>query len=139
MQENNDLFDIKVSPETERELLETSKWSKLFGIFVFVICGIALLFILLAGGRLSEAMSSELGGAGGSSAFIGIMVVVVIVLAIVGVMMYFLLRAANRIKKGLELKNQAIFSDGLSDMKVYFTIYAVISILGLLGNLMSAF
>jgi cytochrome bd-type quinol oxidase subunit 2 len=139
MEEQQDLFDIKVTGEAERELNETSRWSKLMGILIFTICGIALLFLLLAGGKISEGMSAEMPGENSGAMLVGILVAVVIMIAIVSVIMYFLLRAANRIKAGLQQKNQAMFNGGLNDMKIYFTIYGIFSILGLLLNLTSLF
>ena len=58
---------------------------------------------------------------------------------ILGTMSWFLIRGAGRIKTALRTKEQLLFNDGLSDLKIFFVIYGVLGILGLLGNLISLF
>jgi uncharacterized membrane protein len=140
MEENQDLFTSQVDNDTAREMYDASRWARLFSILIFSACGIVLLIFLAAGSRLFDAYTGGLGTSGeAGSAFTYALIIIVLALLVVCTMMYFLLRSANSIRKGLQLKDQALFNRGLSDMKVYFTIYGVLSILGLLGNLISAF
>lgn len=139
MEENQDLFNSAVDNDTSREMYEASRWARTFGILLFIACGIILLVMLAAGNRLFEAFSTELATGDANAVFTMVLVIAIIAILIVGVMLYFLLRSANSIKKGLQLKDQALFNRGLSDMKIYFTIYGVLSILSLVGNLIQLF
>lgn len=137
MDERQDLFDFGVDNMTAQELNDMSRWSRLLSILIFSLCGIVLLVLLLAGGKITDGLSQEIGSDEGASMFIVILVAVVIAIVVVSIMMYFLMRAANRIRAGIRLKDQSLFNKGLGDMKTYFTIFGVLSILGLIGNLTS--
>lgn len=137
MEENQDLFNSGVDQVTAQELNETSRWARLLSIIIFSLCGVVLLAMFVASGQIQDSMSTQLGSGNGSTAYTFVVIIVVVAIAIVSLMMFFLLRAANSIRSGLRLKDQALFNRGLSDMKVYFAIVGVFSILGLLGNLLS--
>lgn len=139
MEEKQDLFEFKVDNMMAQELNETSRWTRLFSILVFIICALVLLVLLVSGSNIAEAFSAEMGSGNGQAIFITVLAVVVLVMVVVGIMMFILLRAANRIREGIRQKNQDMFNRGLSDMKTYFAIFGVISILGLFFNLLSIF
>lgn len=136
MEENQDIFTSEVNIDTAQEMYGATKWTRLFSILIFIACGLGLLILLAAGSRIQDAFSSELDPSTGKEAFTLVVIIGVVAIVIVFIMMYFLFRSANAIRNGLQQKNQELFNRGLADMKVYFTIYGVFSILGLIGNLL---
>ena len=58
--------------------------------------------------------------------------VIIIALAICGILYGFLIRGANRIRKGIENGDQILFNSGLANIKNYFAMYGVLAILGIL-------
>ena len=75
-------------------------------------------------------------GTDGSQAAMAFIVVILLLVAAVAVIMAgLLIRGATRMKTALRTKEQSLFNNGLSDLKIFFIIYGVISILGLLGTL----
>ncbi|MGZ8553314.1 MAG: hypothetical protein ACXWV8_07910, partial [Chitinophagaceae bacterium] len=76
----------------------------------------------------------------GSQAAMAVVAAVLLLLAVVlGIMSWFLIWGAGRIKSALRMKDQLLFNNGLSDLKTFFIIYGVISIIGLLASLISLF
>ncbi|HEX7845169.1 MAG TPA: hypothetical protein VF476_05155 [Chitinophagaceae bacterium] len=137
MEENQDLFEFKVDDTMAQEMNETSRWSRLFSILVFILCSFFLLILIVKGQQLAAIFSLQMATSESTAVFSVIIIFVVLAMAVVGLMMYFLLRSANRIKEGLRLKDQELFNRGLTDMKTYFAIFGVVSILGLLLTLLS--
>jgi hypothetical protein len=52
---------------------------------------------------------------------------------------WFIIRGAGRIRAAIRHKDQLLFNNGLADLKTFFIIYGVVSILSLLSNLVSLF
>jgi hypothetical protein len=63
----------------------------------------------------------------------------VIVGVIVGTLAWFLINGANKIRKGIQLKDQQLLNDGLANIRNYFTMYGVLSLLGLCLNIFNFF
>lgn len=138
MEEQKSLFEFNVDDAAAREMTEMSRWSKMFGIIILCLAGVSVLFLLFAWNKLITAFSEQT--TGDTSIMAGAMsVVVVIVIAIVGIMMFFLIRSANRIRGGLFAKDQLLFNSGLNDLKTYFIFMGVFGILSLLGSLSALF
>jgi len=120
-------------------LRETVRWSR----FLSIAGIVALLFFLLVFvvgysevigslSRLNVAMEG-LAGLGG----VIVTGVVVVCLAILGYTVYMLYRFSTLIRRGIELQDQAVFSEGMRCLKIYFIVGAVFSFIGLLGNVFS--
>jgi hypothetical protein len=138
MEEQNSLFEINVDESATREIGELSRWSKLFGIIILCLMGLAVLFVLFAWDRLLDTMAEQ--SPEGANIFAGTMAVVgIIILAVVGIMMFFLIRSANRIRTSLQTKDQGLFNSGLNDLKTYFVFMGVFGIISLVSNLLSTF
>lgn len=139
MEQNQPLFDLKIDQTASQELTETSRWSKLLAILIISIAGLVILAFLFAWNKIEVVFFTQLEGANAGSAFAVVAVMVIIIAIIVGVLMYFLLRAAYRIKTSIRIRDQQLFNRGLNDLKTFFIIVGVFSILGLAIQLFSFF
>lgn len=134
MEEQKSLFEIEVDDNAGKEMNELSKWTKLFGIIVLCLIAICILFLAFSWNRLDEVITVE--AAGETAGLMGVVAVIVIIVAVIaGIMMFFLVRSANRIRRGLHNRDQLEFNDGLADLKTFFVFMGIFSILSLLSNL----
>lgn len=136
MEDQQSLFEFKVDDASANEIVEMTRWSKLFAILLSCVLVIVLSVFILASGRLSAELTAQMGDE--KSIFLGfVYVVIILVLAVAGIMMFFLMRSSNRIKNGLYQHDQLLFNSGLNDLKIYFIFMGVISILSLCGSLLA--
>lgn len=139
MDDNQSLFELEVDHITSEELLDTSRWQKMFGVVVLTIIGLVLLVFLIAWNKIGALIDESLAGDGSQAAMAVIVVVLLLLAVVLGIMSWLLIRGAGRIRSALRIKDQLLFNNGLSDLKTFFIIYGVISITGLLANLISFF
>lgn len=139
MDDNPSLFELEVDHITSEELLDTARWQKMFGIMLITIIGLVLLAFLIAWNKISTLIDEAIAGQGSQAAMAVIVVGLLLVAIVLGIMAWFLIRGAGRIKSAIRVKDQLLFNNGLSDLKTFFIIYGVISIIGLLGDLISIF
>ncbi|MGZ8516750.1 MAG: hypothetical protein ACXWWD_05340 [Chitinophagaceae bacterium] len=139
MDENQSLFELEVDHITSEELLDTSRWQKMFGVVVITIIGLVLLVFLIAWNKIGILINESLAGDGSQAAMAVVAAVLLLLAVVLGIMSWFLIRGAGRIKSALRMKDQLLFNNGLSDLKTFFIIYGVISIIGLLASLISLF
>lgn len=137
MEDKQDIFDFKISGEAERELGEASRWWKVAAILGLVICGLIFLLLVTAGSAISDAFAAQLSSEQADAAWVMILVVVIIFIGIAGLLAFFLVRSAKRIRNAFLARNQALYNAGLNDLKLFFVIYGILAILGLVGNLLS--
>lgn len=136
MEDQQSLFEFNVDDASANEIVEMTRWSKLFAILLSCVLVIVLSVFILASGRLSAELTAQMGDE--KSIFLGfVYVVIILVLAVAGIMMFFLMRSSNRIKNGLYQHDQLLFNSGLNDLKIYFIFMGVISILSLCGSLLA--
>lgn len=139
MDDNQSLFELEVDHITSEELLDTSRWQKMFGVVVLTMIGLLLLVFLIAWNKIGALIDESLAGDGSQAAMAVIVAVLLLLAVVLGIMSWFLIRGAGRIKSALRMKDQLLFNNGLSDLKTFFIIYGVISIIGLLASLISLF
>lgn len=137
MEENEFLLDLKVDAEASAQMQETAKWGKLFGIVVLAGFGLFFILLLAMWNSISKMiMTPEMIEEGAATVMKYTAIIVSLVaLAVTAILMNFLIRAGIGIRRGLQLKDQAIFTIGLANLRNYFTMYGVISILQLLFSL----
>ena len=136
MEDQQSLFEFNVDEASANEIVEMTRWSKLFAILLSCVLVIVLAFFIMASGKLSAELTQQMGDE--KSIFLGfVYVVVILILAVAGIMMFFLLRSANRIRNGLYQHDQLLFNSGLNDLKIYFIFMGVISILSLCSSLLA--
>src|SRR5688572_12242474 len=137
MDENQSLFELEVDQIASEELLDTARWQKMSGILMLSIVGLVLLTFFLGWNRIAGLVDEAIAGEGSQAAMAVIIVVLLLAGLVIGIMSWLLIRGAGRIKTAIRNKDQLLFNNGLSDLKTFFIIYGVISILGLLGNIFS--
>ena|SRR5688572_16562091 len=136
MEDQQSLFEFNVDEASASEIVEMTRWSKLFAILLSCLLVVVLSFFIMASGRLSAELTAQMGDE--KSLFLGfVYVVVILVLAVAGIMIFFLMRSSNRIKNGLYQHDQLLFNSGLNDLKIYFIFMGVISILSLCSSLLA--
>jgi len=138
MEENQSFLELQVDKETSENLSEAARWGKLLGVMVLGAIGLLLLLVILMGRQLTSLFltSSEMQGSSGDLFIIGLIGGVVFVGAIVGILMSFLIKGANRIRNGILRKDQILFNSGLANLKNYFAMYGILGILGLLFSML---
>jgi len=134
MEENPSFLELKVDQQMSATLAEVSRWGKFLAVLVIVAIGLFFLMVILLWGRLAGQFLTleEIQGSGADLLMAGLIVVFAIVGAIVGILMSFLIKAANRIRSGILNQDQLLFNSGLANLKNYFAMYGVLGILGLL-------
>lgn len=135
MEENRSLLDMGVDPNGITQLTETSRWAKLMAILVLVGVGLMVLMVVFLWSRIAELMFVADPNVA-SAAGIMVAVVVVIMAVIVGILMSFLIKGANRIRLGIQSKDQMLFNSGLASIKNYFVMYGVLGIIGMVFTLL---
>ena len=125
--------DLSVTPIIGSHLIQTSKWCRFISIVCIIFLAIFLLMMFVAGSTIAPLISSIIPGA---ENYIGTLLLVVfgVVIIISGVLVFFLLRFSVLTRRGIELRNQDIFNEGLKALKMYFVIYGILAILGVIGN-----
>lgn len=135
MEEEKQLFELEVDHLNVDELMETSRWQRMLGMVIVLSMALLLVALLVGWKQISSLVGESMGTEGSQAAMAFIVVILLLVAAVAVIMAGLLIRGATRMKTALRTKEQALFNDGLSDLKIFFIIYGVISILGLLGTL----
>jgi hypothetical protein len=139
MDDNESLFELGVDHINSQELLDTAGWQKMFGVVLLIIIGLVLLVFLLAWNKAAAMIGEVVGTNGSQAAMVVVAGILLLAAAVLGTLAWFLIRGAGRIKTAIRTKDQLLFNGGLGDLKTFFIIYGVISILSLLGNLVTLF
>jgi hypothetical protein len=115
--------------------METSRWQRMLGLVIVLSMALLLIALLVGWNQISSLAGESMGPDGSQAAMAFIVVILLLVAAVAVIMAGLLIRGATRMKTALRTKEQALFNNGLNDLKIFFIIYGVISILGLLGTL----
>lgn len=143
MEENQSILGMEVEPQGRANLTEVARWGKFLAIVGYVFMG---LFIVMLAFAWNSFMSAFTGGypdpyersiVSTSSGFF--LVVIILFVGIFFTLLFFLLKGANRIKAGLRDNDQAVFNSGLANLRNYFIMFGILSILRVLFSLMSLF
>lgn len=126
--------DLSVTHSLGNQLIQISKWTRFMSILGIVFLGIFLLFGILASSMMVPILQSTYPGLVDNSIGGVVIAILVIFVGIFGILVFFLLRFTVRTRRGIELRNQQMFNEGLRSLKIYFLIYGVLAILGLAGN-----
>src|SRR5687768_12426955 len=129
MDDNQSLFELEVDHITSEELLDTSRWQRMFGIILLTIIGLVLLAFLIGWNKISVLIGETIAGENSQAAMAVIVVILLLIAIVLGIMSWFLIRGAGRIKTALRMKDQMLFNNGLSDLKTFFIINGIISII----------
>jgi len=139
MDENQSILELKVDQSASRSLSDAARWARFLSIVGFVGMGLLVLCLLLLRTVISDTLTQFAPKMAIGDSYGFVVAIVVIMVAIVVALMYLLFRGATLIKRGIETKNQETFNNGLSSLKIYFAIYGVFAIVGLIANLIALF
>ena len=132
------LFDSNMDHVTQEHLQSVAKWTRFISITGFVVLGLMLVFLLVAGSQLASTLSA-LPGFGALDMAGAVFAIVIIVMLIFGLWIFFLFKASNSLTNGMQNRDAAMLADGFRAMKTYFIISFVFSVLSLLSSLFTTF
>jgi hypothetical protein len=141
MENNQSLLDLRVDGDTNTNLSEVSRWANFMAILVLIGIACMVLAVGFLWNRIATLTLPTDGGDVQVASQVKVMVIFILVIggAIVGVLMYFLIKGAQLIRAGLRLNDQERFTSGLGYLKNYFVMYGVLKILGVLFSLIGSF
>lgn len=129
---NEPLFGLQVDYDSGNMFTEATKWAKFLAIIGFIFIGIFALTLALAGAAMVQGFSTympELAGFGGL--IIGIFILILLICTYLTILLF---RFTALVKQGIETQNQVTFNSGLKNLKNYFLIYGVFTLILLVLN-----
>jgi len=117
-------------------LHETVRWSRFLSIVGIIGLAICLLLLALAATALVGLFSSVLPGIEGLDGAL-LFAAILAILAIFGFVVFMLYRFSTLTRRAIDQQDQALFSEGMKCLKLYFIVSGILAIVGLLGNLYS--
>jgi len=138
MEENQSLLELHVDQEATANFTEISRWAKLLGLLTLIGLGLLFAFFIILSGKLAGYMLVKEDANASDIVFfrVGMFIAFAIFGAILGILMSFLIRGANRIRLGIRNKDQLLFNSGLGSLKNYFTMYGVLVLIALFFSLL---
>lgn len=133
---NEPLFGLQVDYDSGNTFNEAAKWAKFIAIIFFIGIGLCVLVLAFSSAFLIQGLSNFMPGlemAGGIAGGL-IIAIVAIVLIIFTYLTILLYRFATLVRKGIESQNQTLFNDGLRNLKNYFLINGIFSLIGIVFN-----
>lgn len=137
MEENTNLFTDDIDVASQEEIRSAAKWSRLLGILLLIVIGIFVLMFVALGTALTQQIFSEFDRTDAGAMFGVLIAILIVVGAIVGFMAFLLFRGGKRILSAITTKDQVLLGQGLNDLKIYFGIFGVFTILSFLLNLIN--
>jgi len=139
MEEDQSILELQVDQTASKNLSDAMRWAKFLSITAFVCMGLVVIFFIALRSQIASAFSEVIPGFSDIDSLGMLIGIIVIAAGIVCLLMYFLFRGSVLIKKGIESKNQDMFNHGLASLKTYFIMYGILTIIGLVANLVSIF
>lgn len=129
------LFEMNMDDTSQGHLLSISKWTRFISVTGLVIGALLLIAFVLGGQKIFEQLSA-LTVLGQRNIAGGLIAVVVIVFALLGGWIYFLFKASNLIRRGLQKRDSIELAEGFRSMRIYFVFSMIISLLTIFGTIM---
>ncbi len=129
------LLELEVDYDSGNMFNEATRWAKFISIVYFVCIALGILVLAFSSAVFIQLFSQampELGAFGGL--LIGIVILVLLIFTYITILLY---RFATQVKQGLLTRDQAMFNDGLKNLKNYFLIYGVFTLLALVLNIVN--
>ncbi len=139
MEENQSILELQVDQTAAKNLSDASRWAKFLSITGFVCMGLLLIVLIAMQSQIASALSQVVPGFAEFSSLGMLIAVMIIAIGIVCLLVYFLFRGSTLIRKGIETRNQETFNNGLASLKNYFTMYGILTIIGLVFSLINLF
>ena len=120
-------------------LRETVRWSRFLAIVGIVGLCLYLLLFAFAGTVIAALFSKlapsleQLEGLAG-----GILIIILLVFfGVFGLLVYMLYRFSTLTRKAIEHQDQVVFAAAMKCLKIYFIVWGICGIVGLLANLLT--
>ncbi len=129
---NEPLFQLQIDYDSGNMLEEATKWAKFLAIIYFVCIGIGVLFTAFSSALIIQALATvmpEFASVGG--VIVGIIIIALIIFTFLTILMY---RFATQVKQGILNRDQALFNEGVKNLKNYFLAYGIYALLMLVLN-----
>lgn len=130
---------LSISHDGGNYLNEASRWCRFLAIVGLIGLGIVFLILIASGSAIFSSFEQIVPGFNAGLAGSAILAIFAVVLVFAGGMLFLLLRFATLTRRALQLRSQELFGKGISSLKLYFIIYGVLAVLGLLSNALSLF
>jgi magnesium-transporting ATPase (P-type) len=134
--QSSSLFEMELDQSGQSNILAVSKWTRFISI-VGIVCIALVLIALAAGGKEFLANLGSLYSLGESDIAMTLIVLLLLVVAFFCVWVFFLLKASNLLKKGIQGKNSTDIAEGFRAMKTFFILSVVISVFSILSTILN--
>jgi uncharacterized membrane protein YjgN (DUF898 family) len=137
MEQNQEtsLFGLSIDPIGKSHLSDTTKWAKFLAIVGMVICGLVVIFGIIAAISLSNAegdFQRQFGRRSrsyGSEVGITLMITYIIIAVIYFFPCMFTLRFANHMQNAMRSNDQASLNESFKNLKVTFRYVGILTII----------
>ena len=129
------LNDLLVTHSIGDHIHDTTKWTRFLAIVIIICLSLFLLLVIAAGSTIVSTMNTAYPGLSDMGNLVW--VIVIVFFLVFGALAFFLLRFSIYARRGLEMRNQNMFNEGLKALKIYFIIYGVFLILSVFANAFS--
>ena len=138
MDENQSFLEMQVDQPIAANLNEVSRWAKFFGLLVIIGTGLCFLLFFFFWTRFLGAFTAIDSADTTNLEAVRIVFIITfaIVAVIIGILVSFLIKGANRIRTGIRNKDQLLFNSGLANLKNYFAMYGVLVIIAMFFELL---
>lgn len=139
MEENQSLLELQVDKDAANNLNEASRWAKFLGLLVCFGFGLTFLLMIFLWSKMEPILLPKEETNADTVALTRIVMIVVFVFfgVVIGILMSFLIKGANRIRLGINNRDQLLFNSGLNSFKNFFMMYGIITIIAIFFTLMA--
>lgn len=137
MEQPTNLFEFQIDHEGREEFTDLARWTKVQAIAVMSILGLLGFSVIFNWNKWGFLFALAYTPYSDDGPMIVVLIVTLLVFIVIGFLLFFLIRSSYRIRMGVRMKDQFQLNAGLSDLRKYFAIFGVISILILLINLLN--
>jgi hypothetical protein len=130
--------DLLVTHTMGNHLHDTTKWCRFISIVGIVFLFIFVIAAITAGTAIAPVVENVFPGMG-IAVDNFLLIAMILFVAVFGVLTFLLLRFSILTRRGLELRSQALFNDGLKALRFYLIVYGVIGIIEIILNVAGLF
>ena len=131
MEQQENLFDLHLDPQSVNYLNETARWSRLLSIIGFIYCGLMAIAGLFFGSMMSRMMpvmgGPESNFSGVANVFLSFFIILMALILFFPA--YYLFNFSSKMRRALRNNEQAELTDSLKNLKSFFKFYGIIVII----------
>ncbi|MCX8019301.1 MAG: hypothetical protein N2747_02260 [Chitinophagaceae bacterium] len=134
-QTEQNLFDIHFNESSTNYIKSISNWTRVLAISILSIAGLVLLLFIIMGKQVIELIRVQTFNEQYEAAgfFIGVLLVLILIL---GLWLYFLIKASVSFKKSLSSSSNQDLAEGFKHLRNFFILNVIIGALNLITNLL---